>query len=67
MENEINGFVIPIRDVDSLKEKILFLYEKEAIRRQMGYEANKSVSTGFTWDDYGDRLVEYLKEITRKK
>ena len=35
----VDGFVVPIRDVEALKEKILFLYEHEDIRQKMGRSA----------------------------
>jgi glycosyltransferase involved in cell wall biosynthesis len=57
------GFVIPIRDVDAIKEKIKYLYENQDICKEMGYKAKKRVSSGFTWDDYGDRYLENLKKI----
>jgi glycosyltransferase involved in cell wall biosynthesis len=54
------GFLIPIRDVDCLKQKLGFLYENPNSCREMGQAALSSVKTGHTWDDYGDRLVNFL-------
>jgi len=61
------GFVIPIRDVKTLKEKILYLYENQNIAKEMGQKAKKRVSSGFTWDDYGDRYIENLKRVYGSK
>jgi len=61
------GFVIPIRDIDAIKEKILYLYENQDIAKEMGQKAKKRVSLGFTWDDYGDRYIENLERILSAK
>lgn len=63
-----DGFIIPIRDVEKLKEKILFLYENPEISKQMGQSAKERVSSGFTWDDYGRKIVgEYERVLKEKK
>lgn len=65
-KNGEEGFVIPIRDVDMLKEKIKFLYDNPDLRKQMGLRARKRVETGFSWDDYGDRYVQNIKKVFDK-
>jgi glycosyltransferase involved in cell wall biosynthesis len=58
----IDGFIIPIRDVKSLKEKLVLLYENEGLRKAMGNSARARVSSTFTWDHYGERMIEsYFK------
>jgi glycosyltransferase involved in cell wall biosynthesis len=57
------GFVIPIRDVNSLQQKLLFLYENPTLCRDMGVAALNAVTTGYTWDDYGDRLINFLSAL----
>ncbi len=59
----LDGFVIPIRDVDALKEKLLYLYKNSERRLQMGRSAKERVSAGFTWNDYGSRIVDAYKKI----
>lgn len=60
------GFIIPIRDVEKLKEKLLYLYEHPAERARMGESAKIKVLEGFTWDDYGDRMVAAYSRILQK-
>jgi len=60
VEDAVNGFVIPSRSVEAIKEKLLFLYENPDICKGMGRSAVDSVSSGYSWDDYGDRLVGFL-------
>lgn len=59
----IDGFIIPIRDVETLKEKIVYLYENPNIRKAMGKSAKERVSQGFTWDDYGRRMIKEYERI----
>ncbi len=66
-KNGEEGFIIPIRDVEALKEKILCLYENQDICKEMGQKAKRRVSSGFTWDDYGDKMVKKYKKILKVK
>ena len=66
IENDKNGFVIPIRDIQAIKEKILYIYKNREISKRMGEEAHKTVFNGFRWSDYGDRYVKNLQEIYSK-
>lgn len=64
IQNGNEGFVIPIRNVDALKEKILYMYENQAICRQMGKNAlDKITRSRLTWSDYGDRMIQAYKDI----
>jgi len=63
IRKEKDGFVIPIRDMDALKEKLVYLYENSGTLKEMGKSAKKRVSSGFTWDDYGDRIIKEYKRI----
>jgi glycosyltransferase involved in cell wall biosynthesis len=62
----IDGFIIPIRDLEMLKEKILFLYKNESIRKEMGYNAGLHVRN-FTWEKYRQNLVNIYQEILNKR
>jgi glycosyltransferase involved in cell wall biosynthesis len=53
----VDGFCVPIRDVEALKEKILFFYENPEQRSEMGNNAIEQARTSLTWDDYGQRIV----------
>tara|TARA_B100000686_G_C16767700_1_gene962942 strand:- start:292 stop:1452 length:1161 start_codon:yes stop_codon:yes gene_type:complete len=66
VENNKNGFVIPIRDIEAIKEKILYLYKNKESSNRMGQKAIETVHNGFSWSDYGDRYAENLKEIYSK-
>jgi glycosyltransferase involved in cell wall biosynthesis len=62
-----DGFIIPIRDVEALKEKLVYLYENRDICKTMGQSAKERVNTSFTWDDYGDRMIAKFHDILNEK
>lgn len=57
-----DGFIVPIRNPDALKEKILILYENENLRQQMGKSAAEYVKQ-FTWDNYHKNIQRVYQEI----
>jgi glycosyltransferase involved in cell wall biosynthesis len=61
----VEGFIIPIRDVGVLKEKILFAYEHREARENMGAAAAERVRRAFTWNDYGEAMVAAYERILR--
>jgi glycosyltransferase involved in cell wall biosynthesis len=60
------GFIVPIRDVDALKEKIHWCYENRDECAEMGRKAKERVSSKFTWNDYGSRVVNKYSEIVNE-
>ena len=59
----VDGFVVPIRDVNALKEKLLYLYKNPEHRRAMGESAHNRVVTGFSWSDYGMKMCQHYSNI----
>lgn len=58
----IDGFIIPIRNVSLMKEKLKYLYDNENIRQEMGDNAKQSAMK-FTWERYGDTMVQEYERI----
>ena len=58
-----DGFILPIRDVDAIKEKILYFYENPEACRTMGESACRRVQTGFSWADYGHKMIAAYQKI----
>ncbi len=58
------GFIVPIRDVEALKEKILLLYENKELREEMGRNARKRAEE-FTWQAYRQRLGALLHMLLK--
>ena len=65
--NGVEGFVIPIRDIAALKDKLLYLYENQGICGEMGISALERVARGLTWDDYGQRVCQQYSRILQEK
>ncbi|NEQ55273.1 MAG: glycosyltransferase, partial [Leptolyngbya sp. SIO3F4] len=62
----IDGFSIPIRDVEALKEKILFFYENPEKCAEMGTSAYEQVKLDFSWDDYGSKVILAYQQALAK-
>jgi glycosyltransferase involved in cell wall biosynthesis len=58
----VEGFVIPIRDITALKEKIVTLYQNPELRREMGVHARERAEQ-FTWQAYRAHLGELVGQI----
>jgi glycosyltransferase involved in cell wall biosynthesis len=63
----IDGFIIPIRDIDALKEKLVYLYKNPEFCKAMGQSAKERVSKGFTWDDYGEKIISAYQNILKNE
>ena len=63
----VDGFIVPIRETEALKEKLLLLYENPDMCQKMGMSAQEQVAHGFTWDSYGERIVSaYEQALSRR-
>lgn len=60
IQNGREGFVVPIRDVVALKERIIWMYEHQDESRDMGELAREKVSNSFSWNDYGKRYYDFI-------
>ena len=50
----VEGFIVPIRDPEAIREKVLFLYENQEIREMMGKAALKRARELSGWNTYGE-------------
>jgi glycosyltransferase involved in cell wall biosynthesis len=58
IRESVDGFTVPIRDVQALKERLSFLYSHRTEAVRMGDAARRSILEHFTWDHYGDRIAD---------
>lgn len=61
----VEGFIVPIRDVEALKEKILLLYQDKELRNQMSLNARMRAES-FTWQAYRQRLALIVENIIQE-
>ncbi|MBM4401628.1 MAG: glycosyltransferase family 4 protein [Candidatus Cloacimonetes bacterium] len=62
VRDNIEGFIVPIRDKEALKEEILKLYGDEKLRAKMSAAARKRAEE-FGWEKHGERLVDSYKQL----
>jgi glycosyltransferase involved in cell wall biosynthesis len=53
----VEGFIVPPRDPDAIRERILFLHARPAVCAEMGRAAIRRVERLRGWDKYGDDMV----------
>ncbi len=63
-ENQ-KDYVVPIRDVEALKQKMLYLYENEDECRELGIASMRRAGE-VTWNAYEQRTVEMYNHIEGK-
>jgi len=62
----VNGFVVISRDVEALKEKILYFYHNRNQIEVMGRAASQTAED-YTWEIYRERLCQTVLDIYRGK
>ena len=62
IEGGYNGFIVPIRSGNEIKNKIELLIENKQLLHSMKKNAVESVKNCFTWNDYGIRWKENLEK-----
>lgn len=64
VKNGEDGFLVPIRDVECVKEKILFFYNNPDAVKEMGNMARKNIEP-FTWERYENSLINTYRKLFR--
>ena len=54
----VEGFIVPIRSPEAIREKVLYLYEHPEVRDAMAQAALRRVQTIGGWQEYGERMVQ---------
>ena len=63
VDDGVNGFLIPTKDVDSLVEKLRLLIEDKALRQQMGKASREKAEREFSIDVVIERHLSIYKEL----
>jgi len=63
IENGKEGFVVNIRDVNSIRDHILYFYENPSEVKRMGENARKKASQ-YSWEKFVNNLVKFYEEIS---
>jgi starch synthase len=62
----VDGFRIPIRDVETLADRLRWCHGHRQELREMGKRARQSVVAGYRLSHYGDRLHGFYQSLTRR-
>jgi len=62
IEDGVTGFIIPIRDVDAICEKLAWIHDNPEEARRMGQQARARVAP-LSQQDYRNRFANRIKEI----
>lgn len=62
----IDGYLVNIRDVEAMKEKILFLYNNPDAGKEMGRQARLNIEP-YTWQRYEQNLIAKYEEIWERQ
>jgi len=61
----VEGFIVPIRNPEAIREKVLYLYENPEVREQMSQAALRRVQAMGGWNEYGDQVAHaYAQALT---
>jgi glycosyltransferase involved in cell wall biosynthesis len=66
IDEAIDGFVVPIRSVEALKERLHWLYSHREEAQEMGRRARRKVEQQFTWNHYHQRLNQIYRQLTAR-
>ena len=58
-ENE--GFIVPIRDIDALVNKIEWSYSNRKFLKEMGEQAHET-SKLFTWEKFREGVIDFYEK-----
>ena len=58
----LEGFVVPIRDPEAIREKVLALYQNRDLQDEMSKAALRRVTAIGGWRDYGDRSATLYRD-----
>ena len=61
-----DGFIVPIRQVEPLVEKIRYFYNNREAAEEMGREARRYIET-FTWEHYERTLIDTYKTLLDRR
>jgi glycosyltransferase involved in cell wall biosynthesis len=62
----VDGFIVKPRDVESLMERIEWLYRQPDLRRTMGASARRRAES-FTWGAYRERIAGFFAGLAAER
>ena len=63
IDNNINGFILPIRDMKALQKKIILLYKDQKLCKKMGEQAKMKATKHYSWENYGKNVIQNYQRL----
>jgi len=63
MTDGVEGFIVPVRDVGALAEKLQHLADQPQLREMMSEKALQKVRGFGGWDKYGELAMKIYSEV----
>ena len=67
IDDNINGYIIPIKDTQSLKDRIKKLYNDRRKLKQMSKSAYEKANNELSWEKYGNRMLNTYRGLLKTK
>jgi glycosyltransferase involved in cell wall biosynthesis len=64
IEEGKTGFIVPVKDMETIKSKIKYLYDHRDIAKRMGHEGRKAIEHK---KPFGEAVFEIYQEILRRE
>ncbi len=65
VEDDVNGFLFPRKDVDALAEKLNALLKNQKVREIIGAEARKTILQRSSWEKSAQKILFALHELVK--
>lgn len=65
MMEGVEGFIVPVRNVSALTEKLQLLADNPELRDEMAEKALQKVQKIGGWHEYGDKSMDIYKDVMR--
>jgi len=62
VRNGLDGFIIPVRNTEAVREKISYLFENPEIAKTMSMNALENIKH-YSWQRYMDELISSYNKI----
>ena len=67
IDDDINGYIIPIRNIKILEDKIKILYNDRNKLMEMGKNAHSKAKIQLSWKKYGDKIIDIYEKLLQDK
>jgi len=63
VDHGLNGFILPVRNINLLKKKILTLYKNRILLKKMKHNSFIKAKKFLSWDVYGKNIIKFYKKV----